>query len=207
MVIGGWGLVLGLIALVLTLLGWLWDARKEYVAVEKADTTGHLDLGGAPAWPKVTFAVLAIIVVAALLLTTKIVPDTGSGSGAPAASGAPGGAPGASAPAAGGGAVASAAPSVVPAADVVITAQGIAFTTTDVTLPAGKPFKLAFDNRDSGVAHDVVLKDASGAVVYKTEPLLTGPAVSVYDVPAITLGQYTFVCTVHSNMQGTATAQ
>ncbi len=203
MVVGGWGLFLGLIALVLVLLGWLWDARKEYAAVENADTTGHLDMGGAPAWPKATFAALAIIVVLALLLTTRIVPDTGGGSGAPA----PSGAAGASAPVAGGGAGPSAGPSAAPAADVVVVAEKVAFTTTEITIPAGKPFTLAFDNRDSGVPHDVVIKEAGGAVIYKTDPLLTGPAVVVYDVPAIPAGQYTFVCTVHPNMQGTATAQ
>jgi len=134
------------------------------------------------------------------VLTTQVVPDTGTG--APAASGAPG----ASGAPAGGGTTASAAPSL-PAADVLVTAENVAFTTTDLTLPAGKAFTLAFDNRDSGVPHDVVIKDASGAVVFKSEPLLTGPAVSVYDVPAIPAGQYTFVCTVHPNMQGTATAK
>jgi plastocyanin len=199
MVIGGWALAVGVIALVLTLLGWLWDARREYVAVEAADRTGHLDLGGAPAWPKATFAVLAILVVVGLVLTTQVVPDNGTAgaSAAPGASGAP----------AGGGTTASAAPSAMPAADVTVTAQNVAFTTTDIEIPAGKPFKLAFDNRDSGVPHDVVIKDASGAVLYKTEPLLTGPAVSVYDVPAIAAGQYTFVCTVHPNMKGTVTAK
>jgi plastocyanin len=205
MIVGGWGLFLGLIALVLVLLGWLWDARKEYVAVARADTTGHLDLGGAPAWPKATFAALALIVALAVLLTSGILPNSGDGSGTAGGSAAPGAS---AAPGGGGGASASApAPSVMPDADVVITAQGTAFTTADVTLPASKPFKLAFDNRDSGVPHDVVIKDAAGAVVYKTEPLLVGPAVSVYDVPAIQPGQYTFVCTVHPNMQGTATAQ
>ncbi len=201
MVIGGWALVMGLVALVIGLLGWLWDARREYVAVEHADRTGHLDLGGAPAWPKATFAALAIIVVLAILLTAKIVPDTGTGTGGATASGGP-----AASAAPGGGAVASVAPSEAPKADVVITASGIAWVETSVTIPAGKPFTLAFDNQDKGTPHDIVIKDAGGAETFKT-PLLTGAAVVVYDVPAIPAGQYTFVCTVHPNMQGTVTAQ
>ena len=36
--------------------------------------------------------------------------------------------------------------------------------------------------------------------------LVTGPAVVVYDVPALPAGQYSFVCTVHPNMTGTLTA-
>ncbi len=212
-IVGGWGLLLGLIALVLVLLGWLWDARKEYGAVEKADETGHLDAGRAPDWPKAIFAALGLIIALTILLTSRIVPDSGvaGASAAPGASGAGAsaapGASGAGASAApGGGTTASSEPGT-PAADVVITAQNVAFTTPDVTLPAGKPFTLAFDNRDNGVPHDVVIKDAGGAVVYKTEPLLTGVAVVVYDVPAISAGQYTFVCTVHPNMKGTATAK
>ena len=201
MIIGGWGLVLGLGALVLTLLGWLWDARKEYVAVEDADRSGHLDLGGAPAWPKAIFAVLAIIVLAALVLTTQVVPDTGTGSGTPAASGAPG----ASGAPAGGGTTASAAPSL-PAADVTVTAEGIKFTEAAITIPAGKPFTLAFDNRDPATAHNVAIHGAGAAEIY-TGAIITGPAVVVYDVPAIPPGQYTFVCTVHPNMTGTVTAQ
>jgi len=206
LIVGGWALVLGLVAMVLVLLGWLRDARREYAAVEEADRTGHLDLGGAPSWPKAVFAALAIIVVLALLVTARIVPDTGPGtataSGAPAASGGPV----ASGAAGGGGTAASAAPSAKPAADVVITAKGIAWAETAVAIPAGKPFKLAFDNQDPGTPHDVVIKDAGGAEIFKT-PLLTGVAVSVYDVPAIPAGQYTFACTVHPNMQGTVTAQ
>jgi plastocyanin len=203
LVIGGWALVFGFIAIVVTLVGWLWDARREYAAVVAADRTGHLDLGGAPSWPKATFAALALIVVVALLLTTKIVPDNGAtASAAPAGSGA---AP--AAPAGGSGAPASGGPSEAPKADVTITAKGIAFTTTAVTIPAGKAFTLAFDNQDSGTLHDILIKAQDGTTAYHTTPLLTGPAVKVYDVPAIAAGQYTFACTVHPAMQGTITAQ
>jgi hypothetical protein len=88
LVIGGWALFFGFAAIVITGLGWLWDARREYAATESADRTGHLDLGGAPAWPKATFAALAILVVLAIVLTTGIF--TGQGD-APAPSGAPAG--------------------------------------------------------------------------------------------------------------------
>jgi hypothetical protein len=96
MVVGGWALLLGVAAVVLTMLGWLRDARQEYVATEVADATGHLDLGGAPAWPKATFAVLALLVAFALLFSSGLV--GGSGDGTAGASAAPGtsAAPGAS---------------------------------------------------------------------------------------------------------------
>ena len=100
----------------------------------------------------------------------------------------------------------SAAPSAAPDADVVVVAEGIKWVESALTAPAGRPFTLALDNRDRGVPHNVAIKDAGGAEVFKGE-LVTGLAVVVYDVPAIAAGQYTFVCTVHPNMTGTVTAQ
>jgi plastocyanin len=89
---------------------------------------------------------------------------------------------------------------------VSIAAQGIAFDTATLTIPAGKAFTLAFDNRDASVPHDVVIRDASGKALFTGE-LITGPRVIVYEVPAIPAGTYTFVCTVHANMTGTVTAK
>ena len=203
MVIGGWALLIGFVAVVVTSLGWLWDAVREYRATEAADRTGHLDMGASPAWPKATFAILAILVAVGLLVTSGLIGSSSDGtatpSGAPGASAAPGGAAAPSADA-------SAAPSQAPDADVVITAHNITWVETSVSAPAGAPFTMALDNQDKGVPHDIVIKDAGGAEVFKTE-LVTGPAVVVYDVPAIAAGQYSFVCTVHPNMQGTITAQ
>ncbi|MEW6223399.1 MAG: cupredoxin domain-containing protein [Chloroflexota bacterium] len=199
MVVGGWALWFGLIAVVLVLLGWLRDARHEYAATEAADRTGHLDLGGAPPWPKATFAAMAVIVAGALLLSSGILPNAGGGavpSGGPAASDGGAG---------GGGGGASPAPSL-PAADVVVVAENIAWLETSITVPAGRAFTIAFDNRDRGVPHDIVIKDAAGAELFRGD-VVTGPAVVVYDVPAIPAGQHPFVCSIHPNMTGTVTAQ
>ena len=208
MVIGGWALAFGVVAIVITLLGWLWDSRKEYRAVEAADETGHLDMGGAPPWPKATFAVLGVLVAVTLLLTSGILPN--SGEAVPSA--APGGGTagqggGGAAGQGGGGAAASAPPSAapLPAADVVVAAENIAFVDTNVTAPAGKPFTIAFDNRDNA-PHDIVIKDAGGATLFQGE-IVNGPKVVVYDVPALPAGSYPFVCSVHPNMTGTITAQ
>ena len=195
LVVGGWALFFGIIALVITLVGWLWDSRKEYQAVEAADRTGHLDMGSAPAWPKATFAAMAVLVAFAVLFSSGILPNSGGGETA-VASPAPGG--GAAPP------PASAGPSL-PAADVTLTAVNIDYSPKDLTVPAAAPFTLAFDNQDAA-PHDVVIKDGSGAPVYTGE-IVTGPAVVVYDVPALPAGSYTFACTVHPNMTGSITAQ
>lgn len=201
MVIGGWALLFGLVAIVVTGLGWLRDARREYVATEAADRTGHLDLGGSPAWPTATFAVLAVIIAGALLLSSGVLPNSHPPAAVP--SGAPAGGGGSAA--GGGGGAASAAPSL-PAADVTLAAQNIAFDQSSITIPAGKPFTLAFDNRDPSVPHDVVIKSSSGETLFQGD-IVTGPKVVVYNVPAIPAGTYTFVCSVHPNMTGTVTAQ
>ncbi len=123
---------------------------------------------------------------------------------APGAAGAGGGG---GTGAGGGTGTGSAAPAPsLPAADVTLAAENIAFMQTSIAIPAGRSFTLAFDNRDNGTPHDVVIKDASGAALFKGD-LVTGPRVVVYDVPAIPAGTYTFVCTVHPNMTGTVTAQ
>jgi plastocyanin len=200
LVLGGWAVVLGFIAIVVVGLEWLWDATKEYRATEHADVTGHLDGGGNPPWPRTTFAALAGIVVVALVLSSGILPNSG-GDEAPAGSGGPA----ASAAAGGGGGATPAPGSQAPQGDAVITAHNTQFTEASVTLPAGKPFTIAFDNMDT-LPHNVVLEDASGKKVFEGE-IVTGPVVKVYDVPSIPAGQYTFVCAVHPNMTGTATAQ
>ena len=111
--------------------------------------------------------------------------------------------------ASGGGASAapSAAASANPNAQVVtVTAQNIAFTPTSLMAPAGAEFTLSFDNEDAGIPHDVQIKDASGAQVFKTD-IYPGVAKRDYQVPALKAGSYPFACTVHPNMTGTLTAE
>jgi plastocyanin len=129
-------------------------------------------------------------------------PPSGSTSGSAGASGSPAanGSPAASgSPAAGESAAAGA---------VAISASGIAFEQATVTAPAGKAFQITFDNKDAGTPHNVAIhKDnASGAEVFKGE-IITGPATTTYNVPALDAGTYAFVCSVHPNMTGTLTAQ
>jgi plastocyanin len=198
LVVGGWAMLLGALAVVVTGLGWLRDSRREYVAVEKADQTGHVDSGGAPAWPIATFAVLALIIAGGLLLGSGLLPTSQDGETA-AASGAPAGAGGS------GGAAATPAPSL-PEADISVTAENIAFQETSISASADQPFTIAFDNKDAGVPHNIAIHDSSGKELFKGE-IITGPAVTVYDVPSLPAGTYTFVCSVHPNMTGTLTIQ
>ena len=168
---------------------------REYRATERADVTGHLDAGGNPPWPRATFAALAVIVVAAFVLSSNLLPNSGGDA-------VPSGGPVASGPVAGSGAPPPSAPPID--ADAVLTAKDTQFVEKTVSLPAGTPFTFALDNQDT-LPHNIEIKDASGAKVFEGE-IVTGPVVKIYDVPSLPAGAYTFLCTVHQNMTGTATA-
>jgi plastocyanin len=201
LVFGGWLLLAGVLALVLTLVGWLVDAVAEYRRTVDADQTGHLDSGPPPRAPSLLLSALAVVFVGAVLLQTGILPPTSaSGSETPGASGSP-------APSGSGAPPPSSGPSApAPSGDISITAQGVAFLEKTVTGPADKPFTIVFANMDAATGHNVEFKDAGGASVWKGE-IFPGVETRVYDVPALPAAAYTFVCTVHSNMTGTATLQ
>jgi plastocyanin len=204
-------LAVGVIALVLGLIGWLPDARKEYVKTVEADETGHLENIPAPRVPSRQLTFLALLVIGAVVIQSGVFAnrsangETPGGSATPApAAGSSAAAPaGSGAPASSGPAASGAAPGAQ-AADVTVEAKGIAFTQTSWSGPAGVPFTIAFSNQDPGTPHDIQIKDSSGAVVFKGD-IFNGVDTRVYQVPALPAGDYTFSCVVHPNMTGTAT--
>ena len=96
-------------------------------------------------------------------------------------------------------------PPSAPAGGAVITAQNTKFDRTELTVPAGKPFQLLFENRE-GVPHNVsIFVDDPGQPLFAGE-IFSGPGSRTYDVPALTAGTYKFRCDVHTDMAGTVTA-
>src|SRR5512146_68327 len=112
LVFGEWLLAVGVIALILGLIGWLPDARKEYDKTAEADQTGHLENIPAPRVPTRQLTFLAILVIGAVVLQSGVFADKSSTGGAAGGSAAPGaaGAPGGSGAPSSGGAGGSAAP-------------------------------------------------------------------------------------------------
>ncbi len=202
LVVGGWVILAGIVVTILSLLGWLLDAQREYRYTVEADATGHLRNGPDPRFPVTSVAISALIVAVAVAINTGIIPprqaEAGGGSGSPAPSGNTGSpAPGSAPPS-------QAAGPSVPPGDVVITAEGFKFQPNGISFGADKPFTIAFVNEDSGVPHDIVISDSSGAKVFEGDPV-TGAAAAPYKVPALKAGTYPFVCSFHANMTGTLT--
>jgi plastocyanin len=183
LVFGGWLLAVGVIFTVVSLLGWLSAARREYRQVVIADVTGHLENDPAPGWPRRLFILMAAFVFLAVALNLGWFPPSSAGSGGQAgASGAPSGAP-------------SGTPSG-PAGGIAITAQNVKFSTDKLAAPADKAFQILFDNKDAGTSHDVDILDASGKKVFDGSDF-PGPAQKTYDVSPLAAGAYKFECSIH----------
>jgi plastocyanin len=93
-------------------------------------------------------------------------------------------------------------------ATATVTALGIAFDTSSITLPANTPSTIEFDNQDAQVQHNIAIytDDTLAENLFRGD-LVTGPATVTYDVPALEAGEYYFHCDVHPNMFGTVTVQ
>jgi len=91
---------------------------------------------------------------------------------------------------------------------LTISASGIAFDTDTLEVPADTPFQIVFANNDAGIPHNVAIHEGSptGPAVWTGE-IFNGVETRTYDVPALPVGTYGFVCTVHPNMTGTLTAK
>jgi plastocyanin len=116
-------------------------------------------------------------------------------SGSPAASGAPSASPSAATSPGASGTV------------LVLKAQNVAFDPAALQAPANQAFQIDFDNEDAGTPHNVMIKDASGKVVFDGGTPFPGVAHKTYSVPALAAGTYGFSCIVHPNMTGNITVE
>lgn len=96
------------------------------------------------------------------------------------------------------------APSAPSGDAIVVVARDLVFQSTEITVPAGEPVAIVLDNQE-GAPHNVAIKDASGAEVFKGEIVANAKVTNA--VPALSAGTYTFWCEVHPDMQGTITAE
>ncbi len=92
-------------------------------------------------------------------------------------------------------------PSVDPNA-LTIAAKDLAFSTSTLSAPANEPFQIVFDNQESAPHNVAIYRDSSATEkVFGSDPF-GGPAVVIYEVPALAPGSYFFRCDVHPDMSG-----
>ena len=90
-----------------------------------------------------------------------------------------------------------------------VNAEQIAFDKKALEVPAGKPFAIKLNNKDSaGVLHDVDIRKQDGTVL-QNMPTIDGGASTTYVYTAMDAGTYVFICSIHPipGMTGTLTVK
>jgi plastocyanin len=192
LVVGGWVLILAVVFLTYTLIGWLVDFTAEYRKVEEADRTGHLENIPDRAIPARALQVFAVLFALVGMWQLGIFPPaTAGGGGTPGASGEPSG------------------PSLPPGA-LLVVAKNIAFDPLELTVQADQPFTIVLRNEDAPtVPHDIDIRTGEGGDVLQEKPNTEGGTSSTYEYTPLAAGTYQFFCSVHPipAMTGTLTVE
>ena len=188
LVVGGWVLILAVVFLVYTLIGWLVDFTAEYRKVEEADhdrpPREHPGTRRCPARPLQVFAVLFVLVG---LWQAGILPPA-----SPTDAGGPGASPGASADR-------PPVPAARVAAALVVVAKTIAFDKQRARSARRRsPSSIDFKNEDPAtITHDIDIRDGPGGAVLQDQAadrrrrsaqLQLRPAARAGHLPVLLLG-------------------
>jgi plastocyanin len=136
--------------------------------------------------------------------SVTVVPGAGGGGGGPPPSEGGGSSP---PPTSSAPPTSSPPPSTSGGETTTITASGLAFDLSTITLPADKEWQLTFDNEDTGVEHDLSIytDQSAGTTKFHGDPV-TGVATADYKIPPLAAGTYYFQCDFHpDSMHGTVT--
>lgn len=90
---------------------------------------------------------------------------------------------------------------------VRISADRLAFDTSQVTVPAGKPILIAFENKESAPHNVAVYTDNSLTSPISIGETFSGPDTKAQQLGPLAAGSYFFRCDLHPDMKGTLTAQ
>ena len=75
-----------------------------------------------------------------------------------------------------------------------------AFDTTCLVGPASKGFTINFDNKATGIQHNIDVFDKQGGTSLDSTHVATGPAQQTLDVQSLDAGSYYFQCDVHPTL-------
>jgi plastocyanin len=96
------------------------------------------------------------------------------------------------------------------AGGITVVAEELAFSPTEVEVPADAPATITLDNRDDvgtfGQHNLAVYEDDSYAAQIAATELISGPGTGSVELPALAEGAYPFRCDVHPQMTGTVNA-
>ena len=93
----------------------------------------------------------------------------------------------------------------LPPGGVRIVAENLAFDSERLEVQAGSGFGLLFENRE-GAPHNVRIYDEGAADPLFVGEVFSGPAIRLYDVPALPAGIHLYRCDVHPAMAGEVVA-
>lgn len=84
---------------------------------------------------------------------------------------------------------------------IEIVAENIALLPAAISVASGTELHIRFDNRDSGVPHNIALMaDAQFSTTLAETEIVIGPSIQDLVVPGLIPGAYRFTCVVHPNM-------
>ena len=89
------------------------------------------------------------------------------------------------------------------AGGVEVKAQNVAYSVTDIALPANADVHITFVNNDKSVQHNIVIENQPPAPPVFRGDLVTGAATVVYTFRSPPPGTYAFHCDIHPTMKGT----
>jgi plastocyanin len=90
---------------------------------------------------------------------------------------------------------------------VRISADRLEFDTSQLTVPAGKPILIAFENKESAPHNVAVYTDSTLAQPISIGEVFSGPDTKAQQLGPLAAGSYFFRCDLHPNMKGTLVAQ
>jgi len=94
---------------------------------------------------------------------------------------------------------ANATPAPAPSGATVfhLVAKDIAYDQHAFEVAANQPFVIDFQNQDSGITHDVDIRQNDKTTVVQDQPITEGGATSSYNYNGLPPGTYVFICSIH----------
>jgi plastocyanin len=83
-----------------------------------------------------------------------------------------------------------------------LVAENIEFNLNTISVPAGSPVTVTFENKDDSIPHNLaVYTDSSASQTIFKGQIITGPATTTYSFQTPpTPGKYYFRCDIHPTM-------